>query len=284
MKKYLVFLSFVLSIMFMSLSPSHAQSDKELIKAANKDIKNKDYEPAFMKILNVSKPEQKKPQAILKETYPNVIAGNFTKANAVKISDKDNEKTKSEKLEKIIAILKDNCTVDSLFKKNAQPSLYKSLSKRKKVESTLATYNAKLKVINDARLKLERIKIVADSLRSDSIAKVMEAADSLKRAMAAHADSLAAKNASNSAGKVSTANAASGDKKYYIIAGSYKTQEDAQTAVNRLKTLGYASEIVGQNSYGNLRISYSGFNDKSDALKELEKIKGVQADAWLFEK
>lgn len=244
---------------------------------------------AFKKIVTVSKPTQKKPQDILKKTYPLVLAGNLKKANAIKIAEKDNDQAKIEKLEKIIEYLKDNCTVDSLFKKTAEPALYKSLSKNKKNESTLAAYNAKLKIITDAIAKQEKLKITADSLHADSIAKVAFRADSLQRVANAVKDSLMSAKTSSikpaSSEGNNKANAVSGDKKYYIIAGSFKTQEEALAAVSKLKASGYASEIVGTNAYGNLRICYSGFNDKTEALNELEKIKGkVQADAWLLEK
>jgi len=274
------------ALLCLSFDQLSAQSDKEIIKAANLDIKNKDYELAFKKIITVSKPEQKKPQDILEKTYPYVIAGNFTKANAIKLSEKDNDQVTIEKLGQIISYLQDNCTVDSLFKKAAEPALYKSLSKKKKNESTLATFKARLKTINEARIKQEQLKFTADSLRADSIAKAIQAADTLKKTATSTSDSAISKNITSSTTLVNGENTAvSGDKKYYIIAGSYKTQVEAQAAVSKLKASGYASEIVGANAYGNLRICYSGFNDKTEALKELEKIKGnVQVDAWLLEK
>lgn len=274
------------ALLCSSFNQLSAQSDKEIIKAANLDIKDKDYELAFKKIITVSKPDQKKPQEILKKTYPYVIAGNLTKANAIKISEKDDDLVKIEKLGQIISYLQDNCIVDSLFKKTAQPALYKSLSKKKKNESTLATFKAKLKTINEARIKQEQLKFTVDSLRADSIAKAIQAADTLKKVVTSASDSTTSKNITSATTPANGENTAvSGDKKYYIIAGSYKTQGEAQVAVSKLKASGYASEIVGANAYGNLRICYSGFNDKTEALKELEKIKGkVQADAWLLEK
>lgn len=280
----------------MSYAPIIAQSDKEIIKEANEDIKNSNFEQAFSKIITVSKPENSKVQDVLKETYANLIADYISKATAIKVSDKDSLQVKHDKIIEIIGYLNDANATDSIFKKLAKPDLYKSLSKKKKVESTLSKYNKTLKSVDDAIAKRNAPAVTADTAKTDNSTVVMPN-DTASNATSANTNTAQETNATNtnssnvantSSANVTnnTATGNSGEKKFYIIAGSYKSEADAQTAVNSLKALGYnAAEIVGQNAYGNFRICYSSFASKVDAQTELEKIKSsVQADAWILEK
>jgi len=73
--------------------------------------------------------------------------------------------------------------------------------------------------------------------------------------------------------------------KYYIIQGYYRTTEEANLEVNKLKALGYSPEITGLNQLGCYRVSYYSFNNKDEALKELERMRNqVQKDVWLLVK
>jgi len=75
------------------------------------------------------------------------------------------------------------------------------------------------------------------------------------------------------------------DNKFYIIAGSFPTEEKAKDAVSSLIAIGYTkAEVVGQATTGNWRVAYSGFATKADASIELEKIKKSNTSAWLYEK
>lgn len=284
MKKILLFLGLAMALIVLSAGTLRAQSDKEIIKAANIDVKDKDYDLAFQKIITVSKPENKKVQEILKETYPNLIADYLSKATAVKINDKDSLMVKYEKLEQIIGFLNEAVVTDSLFKKMAKPDLYKSLSKKKKIESTLTTYNKKLKVVNGILAKQDTLGVAGDTAKTE-VTNNVQHTDTTSNTNDVNTSPVTNNTNVSTTTTIATTNINTDEKKYYIIAGSYKSETDAQNAVNSLKALGYASEIVGQNAYGNYRISYSNFSNKDDAQKELEKIKNsVQADAWIFEK
>ena len=75
------------------------------------------------------------------------------------------------------------------------------------------------------------------------------------------------------------------DNKFFIIAGSYNSETEANDAVAKLKTSGYPiAEVVGQASKGKWRVAYAGFKTKEEADKELSKIKQKISSAWLFEK
>lgn len=73
--------------------------------------------------------------------------------------------------------------------------------------------------------------------------------------------------------------------KFFVIAGSFKTETEAQAAVNALIAVGYAnSVVVGKSDAGNWRIAYSGYKTKDEATADLPKWKQVNASAWVFEK
>jgi hypothetical protein len=295
MKKIFFNLAAVITLVILSSSALNAQSDKEIIKSAEEAIKNKDYNLAFQQIITVEKPSKKSPQDILKKSYPEVIAADLKKYSDIKISDADDNKAIMEKIDQMTGFLKDCLVTDSLFKKYAEPDLYKSGSRKKKIESALKSHKSK---VNIYMAKIEKQKMLEDSLRllvQDSI----RIADSIARANSPVITSTQVndqqtnnqpvnkppENISTQQTNTQPAGTNDGTKKYYIIAGSYTTEAAAQEAVNKLKALGYASEIVGLNAYGSLRISYSSFTNKDEALNELDHIKSeVQADAWLLEK
>jgi len=73
-------------------------------------------------------------------------------------------------------------------------------------------------------------------------------------------------------------------KKYFLIAGSYKTETEAQHAVDSLKTVGFPSEIVGTSNSGSIRVSFNSFDNYSDATKELNRIKNqITPNVWILE-
>ena len=280
------------------------QTDKEIIKSASLDIKDKDYELAFNKIVTVADAGKKKPQAILKKSYPNVILDNTTKANNIKVIDKEDDKTKIQKLEQIVSFFKDNIRVDSLFKKTADPDLYKSLSKKKKIDNALESFTTKLNNIRkkielkEAASKPKDTLVLKDTVKTTQMdtAKVSKdniVVESAKQdnvtgnsTSTQQSTSMTSSNSNtNATSNNATSNSGSVGAKYFIIAGSFKSQQEAQSATDALKAKGYASEVVGQNAYGNYRICYNSFKDKAEATKELEHIRtSVQADAWLLEK
>ena len=77
-------------------------------------------------------------------------------------------------------------------------------------------------------------------------------------------------------------NQASGGKKYYIVAGSFKKKQNAVNFHQNLLNKGYDSEMIGERD-GMHAVSYASFQNKSRAKRELQRLRneeGVQA--WLL--
>ncbi|MEF8844806.1 MAG: SPOR domain-containing protein [Bacteroidales bacterium] len=75
---------------------------------------------------------------------------------------------------------------------------------------------------------------------------------------------------------------ASEGKKYYIVAGSFENRENAVNFRQKLRSQGYDSEMIGERN-GMHAVSYASFDNKSQAKRELQKLRneeGVQA--WLL--
>ena len=71
-------------------------------------------------------------------------------------------------------------------------------------------------------------------------------------------------------------------KTYYIIAGAFSEQKNANKMLNKLNRWNYNAEIV---EGGNLlRVSYDSFTNREDAVLALNKIKHENSDAWLLTK
>ena len=71
-------------------------------------------------------------------------------------------------------------------------------------------------------------------------------------------------------------------KQFYIVAGCFSDESNADKLVNELQKEGYKSEKFGK--IGNLHaVSYSSFSDKSAALTELKNIRNAgHSDAWII--
>ena len=71
-------------------------------------------------------------------------------------------------------------------------------------------------------------------------------------------------------------------KTYYIIAGAFAEQKNANKMLNKLNRWNYNAEIF---EGGNLlRVSYDSFANREDAVLALNKIKQENSDAWLLTK
>ena len=71
-------------------------------------------------------------------------------------------------------------------------------------------------------------------------------------------------------------------KTYYIIAGAFAEQRNANKMLNKLNRWNYNAEIV---EGGNLlRVSYDSFYNRDEAVVALNKIKQENPEAWLFTK
>jgi hypothetical protein len=75
-------------------------------------------------------------------------------------------------------------------------------------------------------------------------------------------------------------------KKFFIIARSFSTEQQAKEGVVLLQKNGFPNaEIVGVNDAGNWRICYKGYATKEEAMNDLIVIKQTKdPSAWIFEK
>lgn len=75
-------------------------------------------------------------------------------------------------------------------------------------------------------------------------------------------------------------------KNFYIIAGSYPSEQQANDAIADLKRKGFTgAEVVGKNSYGSYRIAYKAYDTNAEAAKDITNIKQtINPSAWIFEK
>lgn len=70
------------------------------------------------------------------------------------------------------------------------------------------------------------------------------------------------------------------NEKYYIVAGCFREEANANVLVESLKDLGYNAEKFG--IIGNLHaVSYASFSDKEMAVRELQHIRETVPDAWM---
>ncbi len=73
------------------------------------------------------------------------------------------------------------------------------------------------------------------------------------------------------------------DKKYYIVAGSFKSLENAENLVAKLNTKGYQPELFGTTPKGLHMVSYESYDSKQDASSALRKImREANPSAWII--
>lgn len=74
----------------------------------------------------------------------------------------------------------------------------------------------------------------------------------------------------------------SGEKKYYLVAGSFKKKENAQKFREKLIDQGYNAEMIGERD-GMHAVSYASFRNKSEAQSELRRLKEEKGlTTWLL--
>ncbi|MBI3500707.1 MAG: HU-CCDC81 and SPOR domain-containing protein [Bacteroidetes bacterium] len=67
--------------------------------------------------------------------------------------------------------------------------------------------------------------------------------------------------------------------RFYIIGGAFSIPENAQRLKHKLEKLGYSASILEKKLQ---LVSYGNYSSREEALSALEKIRTVQADAWLM--
>ena len=72
------------------------------------------------------------------------------------------------------------------------------------------------------------------------------------------------------------------EKKYYIVAGSFKKRENAENFRKKLVDKGYDAEMIGERN-GMHAVSYASFQNKSQAQTELQRLRNQEElSAWLL--
>lgn len=84
------------------------------------------------------------------------------------------------------------------------------------------------------------------------------------------------------ANPINESNAIFSEKTYYIIAGAFTIEENANRMLNKLNSWNYNALIIKENKL--LRVSYNSFQNRENAVLALNKIKKENPDAWLFTK
>ncbi len=80
-----------------------------------------------------------------------------------------------------------------------------------------------------------------------------------------------------------TVNLSRASNKYYVVAGAFRIEANANKKVGQLIKQGYDAQLIGVNKYGLHQVSYAGFPDKNEALNSLRHIKRtVTPEAWLL--
>ena len=74
-------------------------------------------------------------------------------------------------------------------------------------------------------------------------------------------------------------------KLYYVIAGSFSSEANAEKLVESLKEKGYRAMIADTNKYGMYRVAYVGIEDYSTAKERLYAIRQEDnSEAWILKK
>ena len=72
---------------------------------------------------------------------------------------------------------------------------------------------------------------------------------------------------------------------YHIVAGAFRVEENCDTKIEQLKTLGFKARKIGVNKYGLHQAVYASYEDRNEAINALRTIKANQnKDAWLLVK
>lgn len=72
---------------------------------------------------------------------------------------------------------------------------------------------------------------------------------------------------------------------FYVVAGCFANNENAQKMVEELKSRGFVSAaIIGENSQGLIRVAYSSHTSKEDAVLAMNKVKQTTQNVWVLKK
>ena len=82
-----------------------------------------------------------------------------------------------------------------------------------------------------------------------------------------------------------TINIAKETYNYHIIAGAFRTPENAEKKLRQLLDKGYNARILGENKWNLTQVAYESFTTEDDAVKKMRIIHKTESeDAWLLVK
>ena len=72
-------------------------------------------------------------------------------------------------------------------------------------------------------------------------------------------------------------------KPYHIVAGAFRNEENAQTALNNLKEKGFSARLLEKNKSGLIPVAYESYSSLEEAQLAKQKIQTEQnTEAWLL--
>ena len=71
-------------------------------------------------------------------------------------------------------------------------------------------------------------------------------------------------------------------KHYHLVAGCFSSENNAQNLVNTLVSEGFESSVIGQNTKGLFRVAFQSFENKEEALTQLQTLKDSGKSTWLL--
>ena len=72
------------------------------------------------------------------------------------------------------------------------------------------------------------------------------------------------------------------EKKFFLVAGAFNNEINANNLMNKLRSESYNSEIIGKSKKGLIRVSYDSFITKEEALIELQALKSKNKSSWIL--
>lgn len=84
--------------------------------------------------------------------------------------------------------------------------------------------------------------------------------------------------------KVETAGLVSGGTKFHLVAGCFQVEQNAVKFVEALQQQSINASIIGKNEKGLFVVSCGDYATRREALEELQKLRVVQPNSWLYSK
>jgi nucleoid DNA-binding protein len=83
--------------------------------------------------------------------------------------------------------------------------------------------------------------------------------------------------------EIATSVVSEGGKKYYLIAGCFSVEANADKMVEKLKTEGFDAQKLAISKINMFYVSYSSYSDRASAAQEMEKLKAADKEnIWIY--